>query len=138
MAALPWELGPGAMPWEIAGYPRTVSIKRPAAEITNGQVTYQGTTQASETLLYSGLPASIDIASAGRNTSASKIPDDSPGPIKYVVFIPTSAGSLTLQERDVVYDDLVSPGAPLGRRFQVDAWSPLALGYRLDCIRLEV
>ena len=135
---LPWEVGAGALPWETAGYPRTISITRPAAETTNGQVTYQGVTQASETLIASGLPASIDIASAGRNTSTSGIPGDSPGPIKYAIFIPASAAVPVLQERDIVYDDIVSPSSINGRRFQIDAWSPLAVGYRLDCIRLEV
>lgn len=143
----PWELVAGTLPWETAAagaslFPRIITIKRPNAEATNGAVVYQGISEAAETVIVSGLIANVEIASSGRNTATGGIPGDSPGPIKWTITLPPASvvalGSVVVQERDVIYDDYVIPSFPNGRRFQVSAFQPTALGARIDCVRLEV
>ena len=134
---LPWEVGAGALPWETAGYTRTISITRIVNSSVVGALAYQGATQAPETTLATGIPASIELASAGRNSaSGAALPGDSAGPLKYSIFVPASSPLPILQERDIIYDDLISPSAPNGRRFQVDGWTPVPQGFRIDCLRL--
>ena len=134
---LPWELGAGAMPWETSGFPRTISIARITNSTTVGSLAYQGMTEAAETVIATGIPASIELTASGRNSSSgTDIPADSAGPLKFGIYIPSSAVLPAIQERDIVYDDLVSPAAPKGRRFQVSGFMPVPTGYRLDCLRL--
>ena len=134
---LPWEIGMGALPWETVGYTRTISITRIVNSSTVGALAYQGMTQASETILVTGIPASIELASSGKNSaSGAALPGDSAGPLKYSIFVPAFAPLPILQERDIIYDDLISPSAPNGRRFQVDGWTPVPQGFRIDCLRL--
>ena len=128
----PWETISGSRPWEspVGLYPRVLTFKRPALPVTYGVVGYQGTTEATETLIASNIPANVEIASAGKNVSSSGLPADSPGPIKWIITLPASAMATLpmIMERDFVYDDL-------GRRFQVDAYQPGPLGARIDAVR---
>ena len=134
---LPWEVGAGAMPWETDGFPRTVSIARITNSSTVGSLAYQGMTEAAETTIATGIPASIELTASGRNSSSgTDIPADSAGPLKFGIYIPSYITLPAIQERDIVYDDLVSPAAPNGRRFQVSGYMPVPTGYRLDCVRL--
>lgn len=134
---LPWEIGADALPWETSGYPRTISIARIVNSSTVGALAYQGMTEAAETTLITGIPASIELTASGRNSaSGTDIPADSAGPLKFGIYIPSYVALPAIQERDIVYDDLVSPAAPNGRRFQVSGYMPVPTGYRLDCVRL--
>lgn len=112
-------------------YPRTISIKRPSMPSTAGNVGYQGLGEARETLIASGIPASVQISSSGRNSNPVGLPSDSPGPIKWTIMLPSSAlpGLPLIMERDVIYDDL-------GRRFQVSAYEPTGIGAHIDSVRL--
>ena len=141
-----WEMVAGTRPWEVAAagslYPRVVTVKRPNAEPTNGLVSYQGISAATETVVVSGLVANVEIASSGRYSASGNMPGDSPGPIKWTITLPPSSvvaiGAAVIQERDVIYDDYVTPASPKGRRFQVSAYQPTPLGARIDCVRLEI
>lgn len=112
-------------------YPRVVKITRLETTSAVGALPYQGTTQAAETLLISGLPATITTTSgAGRGIGIS-LPDDSAGPIKWQIVLPAEVMATLplIMERDFVYDDL-------GRRFQVAAFQPSALGAKIDAVRM--
>lgn len=132
--ALPWEISAGTLPFELPSvlWPRTISVTRLETISTVGALPYQGTTQAAETTLITGIICNISASSSGRNSSgAGGLPDDSPGPIKWTVELPPSVMPTMplVTERDFIYDDL-------GRRFQVDAYEPTTLGAKIDTVRL--
>lgn len=112
-------------------YPRTISITRPTPVNSVGFVGYEGDTRAAETQIATGVMANVEIAASGRNSAGGGIPSDSAGPIKWTVTLPASAVAALplIMERDVIYDDL-------GRRFQVSAYQPSAIGARVDAVRL--
>lgn len=134
---LPWEIGGAALPWETSGFPRTISIARITNSSAVGNLSYQGMTEAAETTIATGIPASVELTASGRNSSSgTDIPADSAGPLKFGIYIPSHVTLPVIQERDIIYDDLVSPAAPNGRRFQVSGWMPVPTGIRVDCLRL--
>jgi len=115
-------------------YPRLISATRPTQPPGTGNLGHLGTSTSEEVLLFSGIAADIELASSGRNTAGARdVPADSPGPIKWSIFISgTDAASLpVIQERDMIYDDL-------GRRFQVSGYWPTALNAQIDTIRILV
>lgn len=115
-------------------YPRTITIKRPVMPTQGGLIGYQGVAESSETTIASGVAASIEMASTGRNSNAAGgLPADSAGPIKYSMYLSAAAANAlpAIFERDVIYDDL-------GRRFQVDAYQPTPIGMKIDTVRLMV
>ncbi len=82
-----------------------------------------------ETIVTTGLPCSIQARREGVN-SPTALPGGATQPLWYV-FIPAGAAPLgTIQNLDIVIDDL-------GNRHQViqDYWD--SLGYRLSVIRLQ-
>lgn len=115
-----------------ADYPRTISIARPASSGTPGGLKeYQGETKAGETAVSSGIVCSILIASAGRTKLGEGLPDES-AKVQWVIQIPTN-GIIVLPmiwEGDRIYDDL-------GRRFEVSAYEPSALGAKIAAVRLR-
>ena len=114
-------------------YPRTISVKRPTTVSGVGNLGHGGPATTNEKLVVAGIPASIQMASSGRNSNMGALPGDSPGPLKWSIYISAaSAASIPIiQERDVVYDEL-------GRRFQVAGYEPEMTGGRIDTVRLIV
>lgn len=110
-------------------YPRTISIRRPAAQSGEGALAYGGQTQSGETSVETGVPASIQERREGQKSQVG-LPGDGTKPTWYV-FIPRSALALgVVKDRDVVVDDQ-------GERYQVIANYWDSLGYRLTAERLE-
>lgn len=112
-------------------YPRTISIRRANAHAAIGAVGYGGVTEADETVVVSGLPASIQAKSGSARTRSGDLPAAAPGPVQWNIFLPKSAAANgTILDRDIVVDDL-------GERYMVDAAYWNSLGYQLKTIRLE-
>ena len=134
MPAYPWEQPIGVRPWETAAaglFPRTVTFKRPAQTPTGGLAPYQGATEATETVIATGIVCTIQVTSSSRTNMGGALPDESPK-VTWTITLPTSI-ALTLpmiMEEDRVYDDL-------GRRFMVTTSEPEPLGGRIDCVRLK-
>jgi hypothetical protein len=127
----PWE-EPPLRPWEMQQplYPRLVTITRPQTSTTPGDQGYSGTQQANESVVLTGLLASIQFTSR-LSTPLGGTPSDAIDRAGFRVLIPASAaanGSIT--ERDVVVDDL-------GKRYQVTAAWWDSLGYNLQAELLE-
>ena len=112
-------------------YPRTLTFKRPAQTPSGGLAPYQGANEAQETILVTGISANVTISSTRTATRMEALPDDS-GKVSWVIVVPfPDAGTLPLiMEEDRVYDDL-------GRRFQVAAFEPTAVGAQIDVSRLK-
>ncbi len=108
-------------------YPRTISISRPNPTTGVGSLPYQGLIPSDETLLFSGLPASIQHG--GGTANKAGIPADTMSSPTWQIFIPTiPMGSI--QDRDIVTDDL-------GERYQIQASYWNSLGYNCTCERLQ-
>lgn len=128
----PWE-EPALRPWEVQQplYPRTVSITRPDVLPGVGIQGYSAITEANETSIATGLPASIQSVRQ-RGAPEGGDPTAAPDRSQWDIFIPSSAAVLGLTtERDVVTDDL-------GKRYVITAAWWDSLGYRLRCELLEV
>lgn len=110
-------------------YPRTVAIHRPAGQPGVGALGYGGQVVAQETVVATGIAASIQMQREGQRN-----PTGLPGDGKqasHFVFIRRAALALgTVKSRDIVIDDL-------GRRYAVmdPYWD--SLGYRLSVLVLE-
>lgn len=123
-------------------YPRTVQVSRSksaaATSVVVGLVGYSGMTTEpapkdpqGETVLFTGIPASIQAARVGRKGSRAALPTDATFEPMWNIFIPPAALALgSVKDRDVITDDE-------GYRYQVAQAYWNSLGYRLDCIRLE-
>jgi hypothetical protein len=127
----PWEEAP-LRPWETqqAVYTRLVAITRPNTDNAVGAQPYSGTTEANETTIVSGLPASIQFT--GRlSTPLGGTPSDATDRAGFRIMIPASAAAEGLiTERDIATDDL-------GKRYQVfAAWWDVQ-GYNLQVELLE-
>jgi len=119
-------------------YVRTISIYRPEPEtdgsgnLTPGNVGYSGLSSAiAQTLLFEGIPASIQAEALGSVRFGADVPADAPGPVKWSIYIPKRALKLgDVQDRDTVVDDL-------NNRYQVafSYWN--ILGYKLGTIKLQ-
>lgn len=139
----PWMLTINSAPWNAvqSAYPRTVSIRRlktVAAGVSDavGAVGYSGAEQGTtspegETILLSGLIASIQLGSAGRTTMNVGLPGNAVQKPVWKVFIPSSAISqYSVRDRDIILDDE-------GYRYEVSANYWTAAGYELSTVRLE-
>lgn len=113
-------------------YPRTITITRPGAQpaAVGDQGEAPSADPSLETPLASGLPASIQARNAGGKNSVG-LPADGANQTWRVMIPKSAAGLGTIQNRDIVTDDL-------GNRYQVvaDYWN--SLGYNLITQRLEV
>lgn len=119
-------------------YNRTVSINRPGTiPVPSGGTPsvvvtgYGGVTDGTETTLYTGLMASIQVKSAVRQ-HLNALPADTRAPYVWSVFLQKSAVPLGgIENRDIVIDEL-------GNRYQVESAQWGLLGYHLRCRLLEV
>lgn len=121
-------------------YPRTISIHRPAVLAAPGGTNvatlvsaYSGETIASETVVLSGLPASIQYNS-GDTRGTAPLPADVQKPGGWNIYLPLSAGVPNggITEDDVVVDDTIPP-----RRYQVEAAYSHPMGWKLHCRYLK-
>lgn len=111
-------------------YPRTIAITRPGAQSGVGfQAAYAADQKSSETLVASGVPASIQARSASSKNPVS-LPAD--GKMNtWRVLVPRNAlGAGVALNRDIITDDL-------SRRFQIVADYVNSLGANFICERLE-
>lgn len=139
---LPWMANVNTAPWNNSSqkiYIRTVSISRlkTVAGTTDaiGNVGYsgaeQGTGIAGETVLLTGLPASIQLGAAGRTNKGTELPGDAISRPVWNVFIPaTSINMYNIRDRDIITDDE-------GYRYEVGANYWTGLCYQLSTIREE-
>lgn len=111
-------------------YPRTVSFHRPAGQTQGGRIGYGGQVQASETVIATGIPASIQERKEGMRAPAG-LPSDGRQPEWWVFISRPKLANGTLKVGDVMIDDL-------DNRYQVLAPYWDSLGYRLTCALLEV
>lgn len=110
-------------------YPRTIAVHRPAAQSAAGAQSYGGQTLGSETVVVTGIAASIQLKREGKDNPVG-LPGDASVPT-HQCFIPLGAlANGTVRGRDIVIDDLA-------RRYQVidPYWD--SLGYRLSLIALD-
>ncbi|MDR6511466.1 hypothetical protein J2792_002338 [Novosphingobium capsulatum] len=111
-------------------YPRTVAFHRPAGQTKGGRIGYGGQTQANETVVATGIPASIQERKEGIRKPTG-LPSDGRQPEWWVFISRPKLANGTLKVGDVMIDDL-------GNRYQVLAPYWDSLGYRLTCALLEV
>ncbi len=111
-------------------YPRTISISRQSAQGGAGLQPYSGTNPTDEVTIFSGLPASIQLAKE-RGKPDTNLPADA-GRTLWRILMPLSAGvtASSVLRGDIVIDDA-------GQRYQV--WGPYvnSLGPNLLAERLE-
>ena len=113
-------------------YPRTIAVHRPVSANAGGfgATTYNANLPAAETVIATGLKASIQMDRQGKANTAD-LPADTYAQSTYKVFIPASAAPLGLiKVRDIIVDDL-------GTRYS--CYSPYwdSFGYRLGVTVLE-
>lgn len=139
MALRSWEQEK-SQPWTLATaiYSRVIAIHRPGAVAASGGTNvatlvsrYSGGTIASETVLFTGLPASIQYKDRDIRPT-SPIPGDIARPGGYNIYIPASAG---IQPNGVTENDIVI--AENGDRYQVEAAYPNVMGWKLHCRYLK-
>lgn len=137
---LPWMTAPPA-PWQQQqpAYPRTVSVLRlkTVAGATDliGSVGYsgaeQGTGSEGEVILFTNLPASVQLKAGGRTTKSGELPGDAVTKAVWEIFIPASAiTQYSIRDRDIILDDE-------SYRYEVGSNYWTGLGYQLSTIREE-
>lgn len=111
-------------------YPRTITITRPGAQTGVGfQGAYAADQKANETVIATGIPASIQARSAGGRNPVG-LPGDGKDQT-WRVLVPKSALAMgVVKNRDIITDDL-------GNRLQVLADYANSLGANFICQRLE-
>ena len=140
----PWE-NVAPRPWEVAQplYDRIVSVHRTKTGIGTsdpgqvGNVGYVGREQTTspssadgETILFTGLAASIQMRRSGR-TRGSLLPADVTDKPEWQILIPAaSLPQYSIRDRDILVDDE-------GYRYGVSSNYFTSFGYQLSCIRLE-
>jgi hypothetical protein len=120
-------------------YPRVIAVHRlkTVAGTTDaiGAVGYSGaeqstTSPAGETVLATGIAASIQAAATGRKKDSSLAGDAVYAPT-WNIFTPKRAlAKGSVRDRDIIVDDE-------GYRYQVGQAYWNLLGYKMTCIRLE-
>lgn len=125
-------------------YPRTIAVHRaktPAAASAGqiGLVGYSGMTESpnsldaagqGETVLFTGISASIQATQQGRKKDSS-LPSDAVWSPTWVIYIPLAAlAKGSVRDRDIIVDDE-------NYRYEVGQAYWNILGYKLTCIRLE-
>jgi hypothetical protein len=123
-------------PWTLATaiYSRTIAIHRPGVIAAPGATnvatlvnTYSGETIAAETVLFTGIPASIQYKDRDLRPT-SPLPADTTRPGGWNVYVPASAG---ITPGDVTENDLII--AENGDRYQVEAAYPNIMGWKFHC-----
>ena len=106
-------------------YPRIVSIHRPTAQVGVGVRPYSGLTPSAESVVATGLPASIQQKSQRQRNTPEGLPADSSVMNGWHIFLPKRAAALGLiLARDIVIDDA-------GLRYSVFGPYWNSLGYNL-------
>jgi hypothetical protein len=115
-------------------YPRTIEIHRPgvvaapgSANVATLVASYSGETIATETVLFTGIPASIQYKDRDLRPT-SPLPADATRPGGWNIYIPLSAGIAngSVAENDIVVDEV-------GRRYQIEAAYNHPLGWKFHC-----
>jgi hypothetical protein len=113
-------------------YPRTVSFYREGTQLATGTSVYLGHNRAIESLVFSGVAASVQCPNVTpRRIGDGVLPDDAAGPVRWNIFLPANAvpkGSII--SRDIVVDDE-------GNRYQVIVAYWTLLGWKIQTVRLE-
>jgi hypothetical protein len=107
-------------------YPRTITISRPFNTSGVGALPYQGLDPSDETVIATGIIASIQKESSV--SLQSGLPGDVASGSEWAIFFVLPNG--TLLDRDIITDDL-------GERYQVMAAYWNSLGYKAICERLQ-
>jgi len=108
--------------------PRVITITRPQGQTGIGAVAYSALSVANETVIASGIPASIQLKKEGGKPDASLPGGVSKKPYWSIYFnLPRG----TVNRRDIITDDL-------GIRYQVGANYWNSLGYSVFAEELEV
>lgn len=111
-------------------YPRVIAVHRPAGQPGGGRLPYGGQVEADESVIVTGIPASVQEKKEG-GVNPTSLPSDTKVPGHHI-FIPR--GKLpngTVKTGDIIIDDL-------GIRYQVAAPYWDSLGYRISVLTLEV
>ena len=128
------------MPVNIKVYPRTIEIHRNetnagAADIglagySGAEATTSPSNPADETVLFTGIPASIQAARYGtKNITA--LPQNTVTAPSWNIFVPLpSVQKGAVRDRDIVVDDE-------GYRYEVGQAYWNRLGFKMICTRLE-
>lgn len=141
MTCLPWMKNINNAPWlnQQPLFDRLITVSRLKTVAGDndaiGAVGYSGaetslTSPAGEVVLFAGIPASIQLAAAGKTTKGVDLPGDATTRAVWNIFIPKSAAPIySIRDRDIIEDDE-------GYRYEVGAnyWND---GYSLSAIRLE-
>lgn len=127
----PWEIS-APRPWETAQplFDRIISIRRPAKPAGVGAIGYSGVLPTAETVLFTGITASIQFQPK-RDRPLGGLPSDATTMAQWHIYVPAGffvAGQVV--ERDVIADDI-------GRRFRIFAAWATALGWVLAAELLE-
>jgi len=106
-------------------FPRTISVRRPNNNVspTVGQVGYGGADPTQETVIVSGLSASITFDRFGRQDPAN-LPTDSKLPFCFIGLPPNAVVDGQVAQNDIVQDDL-------NRRYQIVGMTISAAGSTL-------
>lgn len=111
-------------------YARTVAIHRAVVDTSVGAGSYEGPTEANETVVLSNLPASIQQQRHIKVPDAN-LPSDAYNKAGFNVFLPKRAAKKgSIVERDIVVDDL-------GNRYQITGAYWNILGYNLTAELLQ-
>lgn len=123
----------------IGIYPRTIAVHRlktvAGANDSIGLVGYSGaeqstTSAAGETVLFTGIPASVQASQTGRKKDGN-LPTDAVFAPTWRIYIPAKALAIeSVKDRDIIVDDE-------GYRYEVGQAYWNILGYQLVCIRVE-
>jgi hypothetical protein len=134
---LPWEQNQGSQPWQTVSapvYPRVVTITRPAVNAAGstgfGLGPYQGVVASSETTIVASTPAAIQVNSSAKGIAA-KLPADALHSVEYLILVPQVTTLGTIEERDMVTDEL-------GNRYQIFAAYWTVLGYQCKATLVEL
>lgn len=110
-------------------YPRIISIRRPNPQTGVGAIGYGGVTTAAETVILTGLPASIQALTGKRGEL--DLPAAAYSQSQWKIFLPRNAAGLgSILSRDIVVDDA-------GERYQIFASYWNSLGFQLRALLLE-
>ena len=111
-------------------FDRIITVSRPVSQTGAGQQPYGGNARASETVIISGIPASIEQRRTGQRNDPNLPLDGSRATWRIYIDEGVVPDSSAIQDRDFITDDL-------GRRFQVVAGNPDFMGWTIHVERME-
>ena len=108
-------------------YPRTITVTRPIPTSGIGALPYQGLLHSEETVIITGVKASIQQTKESRQPPQA-LPGDVIRQTLWTIFFMVPNG--TVLERDIITDDL-------NERYQVTGAYWNSLGYKCLCEKLQ-